>query len=90
MAAISAFLVTQHNQIFSLFFRNRIQYIALYQLQNSQTLLNLRRGYFRNLTLFTIGYFKTLQYWGGGGWGHYGPLLTSLFLAQSRENLVYL
>ena len=46
MAAISAFGVTQHSQIFSLFFRNRIQCIALYQLHNSQALLNLRRGYF--------------------------------------------
>ena len=47
MAAISAFRVTQHRQIFSLFFRNRIQCIALYQLHNSQALFNLRRGYFR-------------------------------------------
>ena len=46
MAAISAFHVTQHSQIFSLFFRNRIQCIALYQLHNSQALLNLRRVYF--------------------------------------------
>ena len=46
MAAISAFRVTQHSQIFSLFFRNRIQCIALYQLHNSQALLNLRRGYY--------------------------------------------
>ena len=44
MAAISAFGVTQHSQIFSLFFRNRVQCIALYQLDNSQVLLNLRRG----------------------------------------------
>ena len=36
MAAISAFLVTQHTQIFSFFFRNQIQCIALYQLHNSQ------------------------------------------------------
>ena len=43
MAAISAFGVTQHSQIFSLFFRNRIQCIALYQLQ---ALLNLRCGYY--------------------------------------------
>ena len=43
MAAISAFGVRQHSQIFSLFFRNRIQCIALYQLHNSQALLNLRR-----------------------------------------------
>ena len=46
MAAISAFGVTQHSQIFSLFFRNRIECIALYQLHNFQALLNLRRGYF--------------------------------------------
>ena len=46
IAAISAFRVTQHSQIFSLFFRNRIQCIALYQLYNSQALLNLRRGYY--------------------------------------------
>ena len=44
MAAISAFRVTQHSQIFSLFFRNRIQCIALYQLHDFQALLNLRRG----------------------------------------------
>ena len=49
MAAISAFGVTQHSQIFSLFFRNRIQCIALYQLHNSQALLNLRRGYYSTL-----------------------------------------
>ena len=47
MAAISAFGVTQHNQIFSLFFKNRIQCIALYQLHNSQALLNLRRGCYK-------------------------------------------
>ena len=46
MTAISAFGVTQHSQIFSLFFRNRIQCIELYQLHNSQAVLNLRRGYF--------------------------------------------
>ena len=46
MAAISAFRVTKHSQFFSLFFRNPIQCIALYQLHNSQALLNLRRGYF--------------------------------------------
>ena len=44
MAAISAFGVTQHSQIFSLVFR--IQCIALYQLHNSQAVLNFRRGYF--------------------------------------------
>ena len=47
MATISAFRVTQDSQIFSLFFRNRIQCIALYQLYNSQALLNLRRGYYK-------------------------------------------
>ena len=47
MAAISAFRVTQHSQIFSLFFRNRIQCIVLYQLYNSQALLNLHRDYIR-------------------------------------------
>ena len=36
MAAISPFRVTQHSQIFSLFFRNQIQCIALYQLHNSR------------------------------------------------------
>ena len=49
MAAISAFGVTQHSQIFSLFLRNRIQCIALYQLHNSQALLNLRRGYYSKI-----------------------------------------
>ena len=44
MAVISAFGVTQHSQISSLFFRNRIQCIALYQLHNSQALLNLHLG----------------------------------------------
>ena len=44
MAAISAFGVTQHSQIFSLFLRNRIQCVALYQLHNSHALLNLRCG----------------------------------------------
>ena len=46
MTAISAFRVTQHSQIFSLFFRNRIQCIALYQLHNSQAVLSLSRGNF--------------------------------------------
>ena len=46
MAAISAFGVTQHSQIFSLFLRNQIQFFALYQLHNSQALLNLRHGYY--------------------------------------------
>ena len=49
MAVISPFRVMQHSQIFSPFFRNRIQCLALYQLHNSQALLNLRRGYFKNL-----------------------------------------
>ena len=48
MAAISAFRVTKHSQIFSLFLRNRIQCTALYQLYDSQALLNLRRGYIIN------------------------------------------
>ena len=48
MAAISTFGVMQLSQIFSLFFRNLIQCIALYQLHNSQALLNLRRGYYGN------------------------------------------
>ena len=51
MAAISAFGVTQHSQIFSLLFRNRIQCTALYQLHNSQALLNLRLGYYNKLYL---------------------------------------
>ena len=46
MTAISAFRVKQHGRIFSLFFRNRIQCIALYQLHNSQAMLNLCLGYF--------------------------------------------
>ena len=46
MVAISAFRVTQQSQNISPFLRNRIQCIALYQLHNSQALLNLRRGYF--------------------------------------------
>ena len=41
MVAISAFRVTQHSQIFSLSFRNRIQCIALYQLHKSRL-----HGYF--------------------------------------------
>ena len=49
MAAISASGVTQHSQIFSVFFRNRIECIALYQLHNSQALLNLRRGYYGDI-----------------------------------------
>ena len=51
MAGIRAFRVTQHSQIFSLFFRNRIQCIALYQLYNSQFLLNLRRGHYSKFTV---------------------------------------
>ena len=59
MAAVSAFRVMQHSQIFSLFFRNRIQCIVLYQLHNSQALLNLHRDYYNlalliNLLLFHI------------------------------------
>ena len=50
MAAIRAFRVTQDSQIFSFSFRNRIQCIALYQLHNSQALLNLCRGYYRRLS----------------------------------------
>ena len=57
MAAISAFGVTQHSQIFSLFFRNRIQCIALYQLRNSQALLNLRRGHY----IFTCSAVSTVS-----------------------------
>ena len=57
MAAISTFRVTQHSHNFSLFFRNRIQCIALYKLHNSQALLNLRRGYYRN----TIYLWKSLK-----------------------------
>ena len=49
MAAISTLRVMQHGQTFSLFFRNRIQCIAVYQLHDSQALLNLRRGYFNLL-----------------------------------------
>ena len=61
MAAISAFGVTQHSQICSLFFRNLIQCIALYQLHNSQALLNLRRGYFSTwcISIF-IGQIKIM------------------------------
>ena len=54
MAAISAFGVTQHSQIFSLSFRNQIQCIALYQLHSSQALFNLRRGYYKYQVKFTI------------------------------------
>ena len=61
MTAISAFRVKQHSQIFSLFFRNRIQYIALYQLHNSQALLNLRRGYFMHFT--TVDQYHNVKHW---------------------------
>ena len=54
MAAISAFRVTQHGQIFSLFFKDRIQCIALYQLHNSKALVNLRRGYFRVVYFYVV------------------------------------
>ena len=67
MAAISAFGVTQHSQIFSLFFRNRIQCIALYPLHNSQALLNLRRGYYKqtdcwSLVLHVLGKNRRLNH----------------------------
>ena len=61
MVAISAFRVMQHSQIFSLFFRNRIQCIALYQLHSSQALLNLRRGYFRPGFHYTTNATTTTQ-----------------------------
>ena len=54
MAATSGFGVTQHGQIFSLFFRNRIQCTAVYQLYNSQALLNLRRGYYSHFKATVI------------------------------------
>ena len=74
MAAISAFRVTQHSQIFSLFFRNLIQCITLYQLYNSQALLNLHRGYYNSLQSFKqikqktpeilhFYFFIVLQHW---------------------------
>ena len=63
MAAISTFRVTQHSQIFSLFFRNRIQCIALYQLHNSRALLNLHHGYFSvSLFLAFQAIRKSLKY----------------------------
>ena len=58
MAAISAFRVTQHSQIFSLFFRNQIQCIELYQLLSSQALLDLRRGYYTE----ELHYESTFEY----------------------------
>ena len=65
MAAITAFGVTQHSQIFSLFFRNRIQCIALYQLHNSQALLNLRRGYYSSQIILylisVVGDYKSFN-----------------------------
>ena len=78
MAAISAFGGTQHSQIFSLFFRNRIQCIALYQLHNSQALLNLRRGYFNICLIEILKYIEIL------------PLLTfwvSSLLRNMNNNL---
>ena len=45
MTAINDFRVMQRSLIFPLFFRNRVQCIVLYQLHNSQALLNLRGGY---------------------------------------------
>ena len=56
MAAISAFGVTQHSQIISLSFRNRIQCIELYQLHNSQALLSLRRGYYSHWSVINYCY----------------------------------
>ena len=53
MAAISTFRVIQHSQIFSLFFRNQIQCIALYKLHNSQALLSLRHGYYSTTITFS-------------------------------------
>ena len=58
MAAISAFRATQHGQIFSLLFRNRIQSLTLYQLHNSQALLNLRRGFFSSKSKKEIKIFQ--------------------------------
>ena len=54
-------------RFFSLFFRNRIQCIALYQLHNSQALLNLRRGYYICLTAEILG---IIEVWmsEGSGW----------------------
>ena len=61
MAAISAFCVTQHSQVFSFFFRNRIQCIALYQLHNSQALLNLRRDHFTYHKVPSLWYHHTMS-----------------------------
>ena len=58
-AAISTFRVMQHSQIFSLFFRNRSKCIALYQLHNSQALLNLRCGYYSNLSFGIYNFYAT-------------------------------
>ena len=56
MAAISAFRVMQHSQIF-IFFRNRIQYIALYQLHNSLTSAQLMLWLLQAMfTLYRIGF----------------------------------
>ena len=84
MVAISAFLVTQHSQIFSRFFRNRIQCIALYQLHNSQALLNFRRGYYIYLVrdmgsyYFLVGNLKLEE-----------PLHLQFFLGETlaKENV---
>ena len=51
MAAISAFDVTQHSQIFH--FSSEIEFNSI-QLHNSQPLLNLRYGYFRHLDPFCV------------------------------------
>ena len=61
MATISAFRVTKHSQIFSLFFRNRIQCIALYQLYNSQAPLNLRLGYYSDKNVPSTPIFDNLN-----------------------------
>ena len=63
MAAISAFGVTQHSQIFSLFFRNRIQCIALCQLHNSQALLNLRQNHSPNMVMSRDPAFKFREFY---------------------------
>ena len=59
MASISAFGVRQHSQIFSLFFRNRIQCIVLCQLHNSQALLNLRPGCHSHMFIWLVVSFRS-------------------------------
>ena len=96
MAAISAFRVTQHRQIFSLSFRNRIQCIALYQLHSSQALLNLRRDYSKrqqeNLCLSSRGFKESNLKFSKGPLGEklnfFIPLgfsLVSEFLSYSKS-----